>query len=343
LNQNARKTAFITGITGQDGAYLSDFLLQKGYKVIGIVRSYVSHSFPKLEYLQVRDKILFEEIDLLDLSQCITLFTKYQPDEVYNLSAQSSVSLSFNQPIGTIHYNTNSVLNILETIRLVNKNIRFYQASSSEMFGKVIELPIQLSHSLNPISPYAISKSAAHHVTNLYKESYGIYAVSGVLFNHESYLRPENFFLKKLILGCVKIKHGHLDRIQLGNLNVKRDFGCAKEYVVAMWAMMQLEMPKNYMICSGKSIYLYDIVKYVMDKLEISSKCVEVNNSNFRPNEIIDIYGDSSAAQKELNWYCTTDFYKVLDWLIKEELYNYPILQPVYEKNKSHLFPKKEI
>ena len=313
------KTAIITGITGQDGAYLSELLLKKNYQVVGVLRSYVSDSFPKLEYLKIKNKIQFEEIDLLDLSQCISLITKYQPQEIYNLSAQSSVSLSFSQPIGTLSYNTNSVLNILESVRIVNRNVRFYQASSSEMFGNVKRLPIHINDSLNPISPYAISKATAHYITNLYRDSYGIFAVAGILFNHDSYLRSENFFIKKLIASCVRIKYGRQSKLILGDLNVKRDFGYAKEYVEAMWAMLQNESPVNYMICTGKSLYLYDIVDYVMQKLEIPNSCLEINRSNFRPNEIIEIYGDNTASSKDLNWKCTTDFYQVLDWLIEEE------------------------
>lgn len=302
---------------------MSAFLCGKGYTVVGVVRSYTSLNFPKLEYLGVRDRVQLEEVDLLDLSQCITLLTKYKPDEIYNLSAQSSVSLSFAQPIGTISYNTNSVLNILETIRMVSPATRFYQASSSEMFGRVGKLPISLDDPLNPVSPYAISKAAAHHITNLYRDSYQLFAVTGVLFNHESYLRAENFFTKKLILGCIKIKAGQLDKLQLGNLNVKRDFGYAKEYVEAMWAMLQRDKPKNYMICSGKSIYLHEIVDYVRSKLDVPQSKLEISASNFRPNEIEDIYGDNSAARSELDWHCTDNFYQVLDWLIEEEQVNF--------------------
>ena len=309
-------------MTGQDGAYLSQFLLEKGYSVVGIVRSYTAQSFPKLEYLGVRGDIRFEEVDLLDLSQCLSLMARHRPDEVYNLAAQSSVSLSFAQPIGTIGYNTNSVLNLLEAIRMASPATRFYQASSSEMFGQVQKLPISLDDPLNPVSPYAISKAAAHHITNLYRDSYRLFAVTGVLFNHESYLRTDNFFIKKLVTGCLRIRAGHLDKLQLGNLNVKRDFGFAKEYVRAMWAMLQRATPKNYMICSGRSLYLHEIVAHVVSRTGVEPGQIEVSPSNFRPNEIHDIFGDNSAARSELDWHCTDDFFTVLDWLIEEERAN---------------------
>ena len=202
------KTAIITGITGQDGAYLTQYLLGLNYTVVGLTRSYSSAGLSKLMKLGIDSQIQLEECDLMDYSSIIRILQKYKPDEFYNLAAQSSVAASFNQPIGTIQFNSISVLNILEAIRSSNSAIRFYQASSSEMFGRVPELPIREGNVLNPVSPYAISKATAHWIVRNYRESYGIFACSGILFNHESALRDDTFFVKKVIASARKIKAG---------------------------------------------------------------------------------------------------------------------------------------
>ena len=209
--------AIITGISGQDGSYLAKLLLEKGYQVIGLVRSTTSSNLNGLNYLNIRNKVLIEECDLQDLSQIITCIQKYQPTEIYNLAAQSSVSLSFAQPIGTFHFNTISVFNLLEAIKLTNKQIKFYQASSSEMFGEVKKLPITEDTEFHPKSPYAISKAAAHWTCVNYRESYNLFICCGILFNHESHLRNENFFVKKIISNAHKIKNGTLDVLKVGD------------------------------------------------------------------------------------------------------------------------------
>jgi GDPmannose 4,6-dehydratase len=317
------KTAIISGVTGQDGAYLARLLLDKGYKVVGLIRSLTGSNTYRLEYLDVLDKVTLLECDLQDLSQVIKVISSVQPQEFYNLAAQSSVSLSFQQPIGTIQFNINSVVNILETIRLIDPSIRFYQASSSEMFGKIEELPITEGSKLHPLSPYAISKVAAHHTTINYRESYGLYACCGILFNHESYLRGENFIIKKALTGAFDILAGKKEFIEFGNLDVKRDFGFSKKYVEAMWLMLQQEKPDDFVICSGQSVYLHDVVKYVFKKVGIPASAIRISKAYFRPTDIVDIYGSSEKAHRLLGWDYNTDFFGILDILIEEERINY--------------------
>lgn len=316
------KTALITGITGQDGAYLAQFLLSKDYKVIGLTRSYNQANLQGLKYLGILDNVTIKECDLCDLSNVMNLFHEFKPDEIYNLASQSSVGLSFSQPVGTINFNTISVINMLEVIRTILPNAKFYQASSSEMFGNVKELPIKENSVIHPTSPYAISKAAAHWSVINYRESYGVFASCGILFNHESYLRSPNFFVKKVIREALKIKAGKQDKLKVGNLNIKRDFGYAPDYVKAMWLMLQKEHASDYIVCSGKSVCLKDIIYYVFDKLDIDKNKIEVDSKLFRPNEIQDIYGDNTKARTELNWDYNKTFFEVLDVIIKEELRN---------------------
>lgn len=317
-----QKIAMISGITGQDGAYLSQLLLQKGYTVIGLTRSYHSLNIRGLQYLGIHKRVLIEECDLMDFSMLLKVLNKYKPDEFYNLGAQSSVGLSFEQPIGTISYNTISVLNVLETIRILKLDTRFYQASSSEMFGQVTKLPINEETALHPLSPYAISKAAAYWTCINYRESYAIYATNGVLFNHESYLRAPNFFVKKVIRSAFQIKQHQLDCLHLGNLEIKRDFGYAPDYVKAMHLSLQQSNPGDYFICSGKSVLLKEIVEYVFDNLSIPHSKIVVDPSLYRPAEIMDLYGDNSKAQKQLGWSYSKSFFEVLDALIEEEKIN---------------------
>jgi GDPmannose 4,6-dehydratase len=323
---NSKKSvALITGITGQDGPYLSRLLLQKNYQVVGLVRSASGTNFNKLRYLNLLQDIQLKECDLTDLSQVIKILSEYEPDEIYNLAAQSSVSLSFQQPIGTIQFNINSVVNLLEAIRLLKTDTKFYQASTSEMFGKIDELPITEESKFHPLSPYAISKVAAHYITINYRESYRLFACCGILFNHESYLRGEHFFVKKVIRSALDIKHGRQAILELGNVNIKRDFGWSEKYVEAMWLMLQKENPEDYVIASGASVKLKDIVHYVFDKLGLSHSLIKINQQLFRPTDIEDIYGSSEKAKKQLDWNYNMDFFSVLDKLIEEEERNYVI------------------
>ena len=314
------KKAIITGITGQDGAYLSKLLLCEGYEVIGLVRSYNSSNLYKLEFLGIESRVIIEECDLCDINSFTRILEKYNPDEVYNLAAQSSVGLSFSQPIGTIHFNLLSVLNILEAIKGFNKDIKIYQASSSEMYGKVSKLPVKEDSVIHPLSPYGISKASAHWCIVNYRESFGIFACSGILFNHESHLRSGNFFIRKVIKEAVNIINKDQNEIQVGNIDVKRDFGYAPKYVEAMYLMLQQDDADDFIICSGNSVYLRDIIYYVFEKLNISKDKIIVNTNLYRPADIIDIYGDSTKAREKLKWNYDISFYQVLDILIDEEI-----------------------
>lgn len=315
-------TALITGISGQDGAYLSKLLLSHGYKIVGITRSYKNLNLKGLSYLGIASEVIIEECNLLDFTSIIKLLEKYKPDEIYNLAAQSSVYESFQQPIGTFQFNTLSVLNLLEAIKLVNKKIKFYQASSSEMFGRVKHLPITEDTEFYPQSPYAISKAAAHWACVNYRESYDMFIACGILFNHESYLRNENFFIKKLISNCLLIKAGKLDYIQLGNLEIQRDFGYSPSYVEVMYLMMQSKIPQSLLICSGKSISLKEIAHYVFDKIGVPIDKIKINKDLFRPTEIPEIYGNPQKAKEILGWNYNLSFKQVLDILIEEEKSN---------------------
>ncbi|MEO6149985.1 MAG: GDP-mannose 4,6-dehydratase [Mucilaginibacter sp.] len=315
------KTAIITGITGQDGAYLSELLFKKGYRIIGLVRSYSHANIRGLEYLGLQQAVEIVECDLSDLSQVMSIIAEYRPDEFYNLAAQSSVSLSFKQPIGTIHFNIVSVLNILEAIRMLNPDCKFYQASSSEIFGEAI-LPLREDSYINPISPYSISKASAHWITKNYRESYGIFSCSGLLFNHESYLRSENFFVKKVILQAIEIKNGSAQTLEVGNIDIKRDFGWAPRYVEAMHLMLQQEIPDDYVICSNHSVTLRSVIEYVFAYFDIPMSSVVINEKLFRPTEILDIYGDNTKAKAQLGWQYNMSFFDVLKILIEEELEN---------------------
>lgn len=317
------KTALITGITGQDGSYLAKLLLEKNYKVIGTVRSYRCVNKNNFIYLGIQNDIIIEELDLLDMANIIHLIQKYKPDEIYNLAAQSSVGLSFEQPIGTFSFNTMSVNNLLESIRLFAPYTKLYQASSSEMYGRVKNMPITIESPMHPISPYGVSKMASYFMISTYRESYGLFVSNGILFNHESFLRSENFFVKKVIRDCISIKNKKIQYLKVGNLNVRRDFGYAPKYVEAMWKMMQLDNPDDFMICSGKSILLRDIVEYIFDKMNLDKNLIIEDDTLFRPNEIEDIYGDNSKAKQILDWNYDDSFFEILDILIVEEEKNY--------------------
>jgi len=319
------KTAMITGVTGQDGSYLAKLLIDKGYKVIGIIRSHHSSSLSNLTYLKILDKVILEECDLCDLAFVISLIEKYSPDELYNLSAQSSVGLSFSHPTSTIQYNITSLLNLLEATRLIGKTIKFYQASSSEMFGKVTRLPINFTTPMNPLSPYATSKMSGYWMVINFRQSYNLFACNGILFNHESYLRPKNFFLKKVLSESVQIHFGHRSELRVGNLNVKRDFGYAPDYVKVMWSILQQDTPQDFIICSGFSVSLQDIVDYVFEKLNIPKAKLVVDQDLYRPVDIADIYGDNSKSVKLLGWSYDRNYKELLDILIDEEIANYTI------------------
>lgn len=317
------KTAIITGITGQDGAYLASYLLNKHYNVIGVVRNASVANVKNLKYLGVYDKTILIEANLLDLSNIVRILEKNRPDEFYNLAAQSSVSLSFEQPIGTLEFNIVSVVNILEAIKIVNPKIKFYQASSSEMFGNVRKenLPVNESFIFHPVSPYGISKAAAHWITVNYREAYGIFSVCGILFNHESVLRGNNFVTKKILNTAVKISMGKSEKLSLGNLKINRDWGYAPKYVDAMWLMLQQELPKDYIICSGEAHSLEEFVQKVFGKLDLElEKFVTVDKNLYRPVDLEIIYGDNSEAREKLGWNYDLSFDQLMNKLIEDEI-----------------------
>ncbi|MEP6645552.1 MAG: GDP-mannose 4,6-dehydratase [Saprospiraceae bacterium] len=318
------KIALINGITGQDGAYLSEYLLSKGYRVIGIRRSN-SSSVYRLEYLKTIRDIEIITADLSILSVCNEVIEKYRPDEFYNLAAQSSVSYSFEHPIETINYNIFSVINLLEAIRKVNPEVKFYQASSSEMFGKSLNLPITNESTFHPISPYGISKATGHWLVSQYREAYGLFGSSGILFNHESYLRTDTFFVKKVIKTALLIQKGFMQTLFVGNIDIKRDFGFAKEYVKAIWLILQMNEPGDFQVCSGTSISLRDIAYYVFDSFDIDRDKIIQDPALFRPTDIEDMYGDNSEIKLKGGWIYDLTFYDVLEILMAEEKKNFSV------------------
>ena len=316
------KIAIITGITGQDGAYLAKLLLEKEYKVIGLLRENNSIHLGKLNYLGITSKIVFDNCNLLDLANIINILNKYKPTEIYNLASQSSVGASFNNPLDTLNFNITSVAHILEAIKMIDKSIKFYQASSSEMFGRVNALPLNENSVFHPVSPYGISKASAHWITVNYRESFGLFTTSGILFNHESFLRANSFIIKKIIRNSLDILNGTKEYLEVGNIEIKRDFGYAPKYVEAMYLMMQHDKPDDYIVSSGVSLSIKKIIYYIFDKLNISKDKIVINKELFRPNEIKDIYGDSLKAKKVLHWKYDMDFFTVIDILIEEEMKN---------------------
>lgn len=309
--------AIITGISGQDGAYLSKELLNNGIRVIGVIRNSKS-SLNGLKYLGIQNAIEIIEIDIENSFLVNNLIRNNKPDFFFNLAAQSSVADSFKNPHSTILFNINSTLNILEAIRKFSHKTRFYQATSSEMFGSVDKLPICEKTLLNPISPYGISKSACHYLVRNYRESYNIHASSGILFNHESVLRRDNFFIMKIIKAALDIHHGKQDFLEVGNIDVKRDLGYAPEYIKAMYKMVLMQNPDDYMICSGKSISLRFIIEHLFNHLGIDLDRIHINKKFFRPSEIEDIYGDNRKAKRKLKWNYQLEFSDVIVRILTE-------------------------
>jgi GDPmannose 4,6-dehydratase len=314
------KTALITGISSQDGAYLSKLLLEKNYKVVGLIRNSQNQTLSNLVYLGIKDNIQYEVGDLQDGISLSGILNKIKPDEIYNLAAQSSVSISFQYPLNTMQYNCMSVLNLLELIKISHEKIRLLQPVSSDMYGGNNILPVNEISNIIPTSPYAISKALAYWAVKNYRESYSMFCSNAILFNHESYLRSNNFFIKKVINSAILIKNKRMSDLKLGNIDVKRDFGYAPEYVKAMWLILQSDFPDDYCICSGVSISLREIVEYVFDKLNISRDKITIDPNLYRPLEVSDIYGDNSKIKNNLNWNYDVSFFDVLDILIAEEM-----------------------
>jgi GDPmannose 4,6-dehydratase len=315
------KKAVITGITGQDGSYLSKVLLDKGYEVYGIVRDSTATNLANLKFLGVEDRIELIPANLLDLSNVIRLLDKTKPDEIYNLAAQSSVAISFDQPIGTIEFNVLSTLNLLEAIRILHLEAKFYQASSSEMHGRVKTLPVTEKTVLHPVSPYAISKATGHWIAINYREVYGLFCCSGILFNHESVLRPRHFVTKKIIATAVRISKGSQEKLRLGNIEIKRDWGYAPEYVKAMWLMLQQDYPDDYVIATNEAHSLKEFVELAFASLGLNwEKHVIIDKSLYRPSDIDIIYGSSKKAKERLGWVYNISFDNLVELLVREEL-----------------------
>ena len=301
------KTAFVSGITGQDGSYLAELLLRKGYFVVGLKRRTSLICTERVNNVYDNNNFKMEYWDLNDTSATYRLLLKYKPDEFYNLAAQSHVRVSFDVPEDTILGIANGTLRILEAIRNVHPSCYFYQASSSEMFGdnpNVPEAGYNEESRLMPASPYACAKVLAHNLVRNYRTSYGLHASSGILFNHESPRRGETFVTRKITLAAANIRLGHQDHIELGNLDAKRDWGHAKDYVEAMWLMLQQETPDDYVIATGETHSVKQFLDEVWQAAELGdpSKYLRINKKYLRPHEVPFLLGDSSKARKVLNW-----------------------------------------
>ncbi|GBD08874.1 GDP-mannose 4,6-dehydratase [Candidatus Thermoflexus japonica] len=314
-----RKRALITGITGQDGSYLAEFLLEKGYEVIGMVRRTSTINFERIRHIQ--DRITLVQGDLLDQSSLIDILREYRPHEVYNLAAQSFVPTSFKQPVLTGEFTALGVTRLLEAIRLVDPTIRFYQASSSEMFGKVKEVPQNENTPFHPRSPYGVAKVYAHWITVNYRESYGMFAVSGICFNHESPRRGLEFVTRKITHTAAKIKLGLAHELRLGNLEARRDWGYAPDYVRAMWLMLQQDEPEDYVIATGETHSVREFVELAFDYLGLDwKKYVVVDPALYRPADVDLLVGDATKARTKLGWAPSVTFEQLVKIMVDADL-----------------------
>ena len=313
------KKAVITGITGQDGSYLAELLLSSGYEVIGVVRRLSVPNHERIKHLS--DQIELRSADLLDQLSLMRLIDDVRPTEFYNLAAMSFVPASWDQPLLTGEFNAMGVARVLEAIRQVDTSIRFYQASSSEMFGKVREVPQSETTPFYPRSPYGVSKTFGHYLTVNYRESYGMFATSGILFNHESPRRGLEFVTRKVSYGVAKIKLGLSDTLSLGNLNAKRDWGFAGDYVKAMWLMLQQDQPNDYVVATGVSHSVQELVEVAFAHADLDwHDYVQIDQKLHRPAEVDRLVGNSSKARTELKWEPTVDFKKLIEMMIDADL-----------------------
>lgn len=313
------KTALITGVTGQDGSYLADFLLEKGYRVVGMVRRSSTENFGRIQHLH--GKIELKQADLLDQLSMISLIEQCQPDEVYNLAAQSFVPTSWVQPVLTAEFTGLGVTRLLEAIRLVNPKIRFYQASSSEMFGKVRETPQTETTPFHPRSPYGVAKVYGHFITVNYRESFDLFACSGILFNHESPRRGKEFVTRKVTYGVARIKHGLDDQLQLGNLDAARDWGYAADYVRAMWLMLQQPEPGDFVVGTGIANTVRDLVQIAFDQAGLNwEEHVSLDPNLIRPAEVDQLLADRSKAKQVLGWEPAVSFEQLVRMMVDADL-----------------------
>lgn len=314
--------ALITGITGQDGSYLAEWLLSKNYKVFGVVRRSSSENFERIQHL--RDRITLLQADLLDPVSLTQALKASQPDEVYNLAAQSFVPTSWAQPVLTAEFTAVGVTRLLESVREVCPKARFYQASSSEMFGKVLQVPQTEDTPFYPRSPYGVAKVYGHHITVNYRESYGLYAVSGILFNHESPRRGLEFVTRKVTDAVARIKLGLAKDLMLGNLEAKRDWGFAGDYVKAMWLMLQQKSPNDYVIASGKQHTVQNLVEVAFGSVNLNwQDYVKMDPLLIRPAEVDSLLGDPSKAKRELGWKPEVDFEQMIEMMVQADLKRY--------------------
>ncbi len=314
--------ALITGITGQDGSYLADFLLAQGYRVVGMVRRASTENFERIEHL--RGKIEIRQADLLDQLSLINLLREIRPREVYNLAAQSFVPTSWEQPVLTGEFTALGVSRLLEAIRLVDPGIRFYQASSSEMFGKVQEIPQTERTPFYPRSPYGVAKAYAHWITVNYRESYGIFACSGILFNHESPRRGKEFVTRKVTDGVARIKAGLATTLPVGNLQARRDWGFAGDYVEAMWRMLQQPQPDNYVIATGETHSVQEFCERAFGRAGLNwQDHVVVDRALVRPAEVDSLLGDATKAKRVLGWEPKVSFHALVDMMVDADVARY--------------------
>ena len=313
------KTALITGITGQDGSYLAEFLLSRGYRVVGMVRRSSVDRFERLEHLEGRVELI--QGDLTDQTSLDIAVRDVQPDEIYNLAAQSFVPTSWNQPGLTGEVTGLGVTRVLEALRKYRPQARFYQASSSEMFGKVVETPQRESTPFYPRSPYGVAKVYAHWITVNYRESYGMHASCGILFNHESPRRGFEFVSRKVSDGVARIKAGKLDRLKMGNLDAKRDWGYAGDYVEAMWQMLQQDAPRDYVVATGVSHSVRDLLAAAFAAADLEwEDYVEIDPALIRPAEVDTLVGDPTRSREELGWYPHVSFPELMEMMVRADM-----------------------
>tara|TARA_B100000131_G_scaffold323071_1_gene379614 strand:+ start:5743 stop:6720 length:978 start_codon:yes stop_codon:yes gene_type:complete len=313
------KKALITGITGQDGSYLAELLLSKGYEVVGMVRRSSGMNYGRVEHL-IND-VEFVPGDLLDQMSLVEVLRSHEPDEVYNLAAQSFVQTSFTQPVLTGETTALGVTRLLDAIRMVDPNIRFYQASSSEMFGKALEVPQTEKTPFYPRSPYGVAKVYGHWITVNYRESYDLHASSGILFNHESPRRGLEFVTRKITHGVAEIVLGQSKSLTLGNLDAKRDWGFAGDYVEAMWLMLQQEIPGDFVVCTGETHSVRDFLELAFNHVNLSYEdYVTTDEKFFRPAEVDLLVGDASLAKDKLGWVPKTSFADLVKSMVDSDL-----------------------
>ena len=321
FNNYPMKTALVFGITGQDGSFLADLLLKKGYKVIGVTRDAQRGFFPNLKQLGIKDKIKFDSASINDFRSVLQIVAKYEPNEIYNLAGQSSVALSFEQPVETFESISVANLNLLEVIRFLNIPIKYFNAGSGDCFGNTNGKAVNESDAFRPCSPYGVAKAAACWQGTTYREAYNIFECTGILFNHESYLRSERFVTRKIVKTACRIANGSDEKLLLGNISIERDWGWAPEYVEAMWVMLQQEDPDDYIIATGETYSLKDFIAAVFQALNLDwHDYVRSSKGLMRPTDIQTIRADPGKAARVLGWTATYNTKDVARLMVNAEL-----------------------